>query len=79
MKNGEQREHGADLAAHEDEEHRPSWHVGTRQSRGTSAEAAIVVASLAALTGRGGETAVETLRAMAERAVEGRGWMEEMP
>jgi hypothetical protein len=31
-------------------------------------EAAIVATSLAALTGRGGETAVETLRAMAERA-----------
>jgi hypothetical protein len=33
----------------------------------TVEEAAIVVTSLAALTGRGGETAVQTLRAMAER------------
>jgi hypothetical protein len=34
----------------------------------TIEEAAMVATSLAALTGRGGETAVETLRAMAERA-----------
>jgi hypothetical protein len=36
-------------------------------------EAAMAASSLAALTGRGGETVVETLRAMAERATRRRG------